>query len=130
MIEAVYANLGLLVLRVFAGLSLAFGHGIHKLPPSEKFIEGVANLGFPAPSLFGWAAGVSEFFGGILFALGLFTRLSALFMCMTMVVAGLLRHAPDPFSDKEKALLFGAIALAFLLMGSGKYGLDAMLRKK
>ncbi len=129
-IESASANFGLVVLRVFTGLSLAFGHGINKLPPSERFLEGVANMGFPAPSLFGWAAGFSEFFGGVLFAIGLFTRPSALFMFITMTVAALLRHAPDPFSDKEKALLFGVVALAFLLIGSGKIGLDAMLRKR
>ncbi|HEX9654906.1 MAG TPA: DoxX family protein [bacterium] len=129
-IESVAANFGLLILRVFTGLALALGHGINKMPPSERFIEGVSNLGFPAPLFFGWAAAFSELFGGILLAIGLFTRPSALLMFMTMMVAAFLRHAPDPFSDKEKALLFGVIALAFLLIGSGRFGLDAFLMKR
>jgi putative oxidoreductase len=29
------ADFGLLLLRVFAGLALAFAHGLGKLPPSE-----------------------------------------------------------------------------------------------
>lgn len=129
-IESTSANLGLLILRVFTGLSLAFGHGINKLPPSERFVEGVADLGFPAPAFFGWAAGVSEFFGGLLLALGLLTRPSAFFIFITMMVAAFVRHAPDPFSVKEKALLFAIVALALVLIGAGKYALDAALGKR
>lgn len=129
-IESGFANLGLLILRIFTGLSLAFGHGILKLPPSEKFIEGVANLGFPAPAFFAWAAVCTEFFGGLLLAVGLLTRPSAFFIFITMMVAAFLRHASDPYTVKEKALLFGVVAVVFLLIGSGKYALDAALRKR
>ncbi len=129
-INSPLANAGLTVLRVFTGLSLAFAHGIGKVPPSEQFIQGVAELGFPAAGFFAWAAGISEFFGSILLAAGLLTRPSALFVLITMVVAAFIRHAPDPFNVMEKALLYGFIALAFLLIGSGKYGLDAMIRGK
>ncbi|MBL0062594.1 MAG: hypothetical protein IPP40_14190 [bacterium] len=43
------ANFGLLVMRLIAGLGLAFGHGINKDAAPEKFIEGVAKIGFPYP---------------------------------------------------------------------------------
>lgn len=122
------ANAGLTLLRVFTGLSLAFAHGIGKLPPSEQFIQGVAKLGFPMAGFFAWAAGVSEFFGSLLLAAGLLTRPAALFVMMTMAVAAFIRHAPDPYNVMEKALLYGFVALAFLLIGSGRYGLDAMIR--
>ena len=56
-------DFGLLALRVFAGLSLAFGHGLGKLPVSSGFIEAVGNLGFPIPIVFAWAAVLSEFVG-------------------------------------------------------------------
>ena len=119
---------GLLVLRAFAGLALAFAHGLGKFPPSERFIAGVATMGFPAPALFAWAAAGAELIGGILLAIGLFTRPSAFLILATMATAGFIRHAPDPFSGKEKALLFGAVALLFLLAGAGRYSVDAMMR--
>jgi putative oxidoreductase len=123
------ANLGLFLLRVYAGLSLALAHGIHKFPPSARFIDGVADLGFPAPTLFAWLASCSELIGGILLAIGLFTRPSALMIGITVAVAGFLRHADDPFGSKEKAFLFLAISLLFLLIGGGKYALDRAFKK-
>ena len=111
-------------MRLFAGLSMALAHGLGKLPPSERFVEGVAKLGFPAPAFFAWAAGLSEFLGGLLLAIGLFTRPAAAMILITMLVAGLHRHAQDPFKDKEKAFLYAAIALACLGLGAGRASLD------
>ena len=54
---------GLLILRVFAGLSLALAHGLGKLPPSDRFIAGAAEMGFPLPALFAWAAALPESLG-------------------------------------------------------------------
>jgi uncharacterized membrane protein YphA (DoxX/SURF4 family) len=48
----------------------------------------------------------------------------------TMLVAGLGRHANDPFKDKEKAFLYAAIALACLGLGGGRLALDALLRRR
>lgn len=124
------AQFGLTFLRGFTGLSLAFAHGIGKIPPSERFIESVSRMGFPLPDFFAWAAGISEFFGGLLLAAGLMTRPSSFLIIVTMAVAAFVRHADDPFTTKEKALLFACVALLFLLVGCGKYGLDALIRRR
>ena len=121
-------DLGLLVLRVFTGLALALAHGRGKFPPSERFIDGVARMGFPLPEVFAWGAAGSELIGGTLLALGLLTRPSAALIAFTMGTAAFIRHAPDPFSGKEKALLFGLVALLFVLAGAGRYSIDALLR--
>lgn len=129
-IDSGFANVGLTLLRMFAGLVLSLGHGAAKIPPSEQFIEGVGNLGFPIAGFFAWAAACSEFFGGLLMAVGLLTRPAAFFILMTMSVAAGFWHAADPFGVKEQALLFAFIALTFVLIGSGKYGIDALLRRR
>lgn len=123
------ANLGLTLLRVFAGLALAFGHGLGKLPPGQGLVERAAQIGFPMPEAFAWAAAMSEFLGGIFLALGLFTRLSSFFIAAVMVTALLGVHAADPFAQQEKAFLFLFIAIAFLLKGAGDWSIDAFLRK-
>jgi len=123
-------NVGLMILRVFTGLVLASQHGIRKIPPHENFVQGVGELGFPLPEFFAWAAGSSEFFGGLLLAIGLLTRPAAFFILITMITAAFGRHAADPFSDKELALTFGFMALCFLLLGGGRYAIDAIIQRR
>jgi len=120
----------LTIARVFVGLAMAFAHGIGKLLPSERFIAGVANMGFPLPVVFAYAAAFSEGIGGILLAVGLLTRPSAFFILLTMLTAGFIRHSDDPFSTMEKSLLYAALALVFVAVGGGRYSVDAWLRKK
>jgi putative oxidoreductase len=123
------AQIGNLILRVFAGLSMAFAHGLPKFDQVEPFADKVAALGFPAEGFFAWAAILAEFVGGILLALGLGTRVAAFFMLITMLVAAFLSHGADPFSKQEKALLYAAVALYFVLTGGGRYAVDRWLRK-
>lgn len=123
------ANAGLTLLRIFTGISLAFAHGIGKIPPGEDFITGTANLGFPMPTLFSWAAALSEFLGGMCLALGLFTRVAAFFIAFVMLVAILGVHAADPYQKKELAFVYFFIAAAFMIKGSGDWSLDSFLRK-
>lgn len=122
------SQLGALFLRIFAGLGMALGHGYGKLPPPEGFVEGVADLGFPLPWLFAWAAAIAEFFGGLLLALGLLTRPAAFLILCTMLVAAFGRHAADPFSGKEMALLYAFITFFFVMAGGGRFSLDRFLR--
>jgi len=133
--NSILADLGFTAMRVSAGLMMAFGHGLAKVPPAAGFVETVGSLGFPSPTVFAWAAGLSELVGGLLIAVGLFTRPASLFLTATMGVAAFLRHGADPlFSregpSKELALLYFAAAVAFLLAGSGRFGLDCLLRRK
>jgi putative oxidoreductase len=125
------APISLVILRAYTGLALAFNHGLHKLPPSDRFIQRVGEMGFPQPEFFAYAAGISEFAGGIFLALGFLTRPSCFFIIITMMVAVFVRHAADPFGGgKELAATYAVIALFFLVSGSGKIGVDAVLWKK
>jgi len=128
--NTVTTDLSLTLLRVFIGLSMAFAHGIKKTPPSEGFIEHTGDLGFPLPILFAWSAGLAEFAGGILLAFGLFTRPAAFFVAITMFVAGFVNHAGDPYGNAEKAFMYFAIAVVYLVLGSGSYSLDNLFRRK
>jgi len=126
---SVAANAGLTLVRIFAGVSLALAHGLGKLPPKEGIVNATANMGFPMPTLFAWAAGLSEFVGGILLALGLLTRFAGFFIAFTMTTALLGVHWADPFAKKELAFLYLFIALTFMIKGANDWSIDGFLRK-
>lgn len=124
------ANAGLTLLRIFAGVALMASHGLGKMPPSEQFVQGTAEMGFPLPTLFAWSAALSEFLGGALLALGFLTRPASFFIACTMLVAAFGQHFNDPFGKKELALIYLFIAVCFLLKGAGDWSVDAFLRKR
>jgi putative oxidoreductase len=117
---------GLLVLRLWFGLVLAFGHGVGKIANYEKFVAGVGGKhGIPLPELTAPFAIASEFLGGILLAVGLFTRAAAVAIIGTMFVVAFWVHGSDPFMKKEFALAYAVAAIVVLISGPGKYSLDA-----
>ncbi|MEN0058042.1 MAG: DoxX family protein [Bdellovibrio sp.] len=129
-INTKFDDLALTVLRLFIGLTMAFSHGLGKMPPPEPLVSGVSALGFPAPEFFAWSAALAEFLGGILLAVGFLTRPAAAFVMLTMIVAAFGAHAADPFSTKEMALLYLFTSLFFVIHGAGRWSLDCFFTQK
>ncbi|WP_257455461.1 DoxX family protein [Archangium lipolyticum] len=124
------AVVGWTAVRVVFGLTLALLHGLPKVTGGvDQFARGVAALGFPYPTFFAWCAALAELVGGLLVAVGLFTRPAAAFATFTMVVA-LYRHRADPFARMELALLYFAVMFAALLIGAGPLSLDSKVRHR
>lgn len=121
------ADLGLAIVRVIAGLAIAFLHGIGKIPPSEGFTGMVGGMGMPAPALFAWLAALAEFVGGIMLALGLLTRPVAFVVLVHFLFVVFLAHAGDPMGDRELPIIFGSIAALFMLAGAGRFSIDALI---
>jgi putative oxidoreductase len=46
-----------------------------------------------------------------------------------MLVAVGIIHGSDPFGDKEHALIYLMAYLALWLLGSGRFSVDALIRK-
>ena len=117
-------NPGLLVLRVFLGAAM-LTHGWGKMFGGlGGFIDGVAKMGFPAPTLLGFLAAFAESFGAILLAIGLLTRPAAFLIAATMAGAALKVHAGQGFGAQELAWLYFFAAVFFLLKGAGKWSVD------
>lgn len=115
------------LLRITAGL-LFMQHGAQKL---FGWLDGrqVSDI----VSITG-AAGILEFFGGALIALGLLTRPVALILSGEMAVAYFWRHLPGGFwpilNRGELAALYCFIFLFFAAHGPGTWSLDALIRRK
>jgi putative oxidoreductase len=125
-----HRDLGLLILRASAGVFMAFGHGLGKL---QAVLAG--NLGFADPLGIGEAPSkllvvFAEFFCALAVALGFKVRWTAVPVAITMLVAGLVRHGPDPWGKKELALVYAAVFIAFVFTGGGRYAVDSLWRKR
>ena len=142
-------DFGLLVLRLSGFLLLGY-HGWGKITSlatggGERFVQGVAEMGFPAPLVFAWAAALAESVGAVLLATGLFTRAAAAGAAITMAVAAFARHhALDQalnalgiravsaeqlkeWGKPELALVYLLVFVGILLLGPGRYAFDNYL---
>ena len=127
MVSPISIESAAVLLRIWLG-AMMITHGFGKVfGDNSKFFAGVEKMGFPFPEFFGWAAALSEFAGGIFLILGLFTRFWSLMALATMVVAGFIRHADDPFRDKELAFTYMVISVVVFLLGPGRASVDRML---
>jgi putative oxidoreductase len=118
------------LLRVIAGGFLTV-HGSGKIVNPFGAAEMVEGLGF-YPGVF-WSPllAVTEFFGGILIALGLVTRPAA-FAGMIVLLVTVWFHwvtMGQGFSGAEKSLLWAAILAFFVVRGGNRHSIDARLGK-
>lgn len=125
------ANVGLLLLRLVAGLAFMF-HGWSKIQNPFAWMGAEA----PVPGILQALAALSEFGGGLAWILGALVPLASLGLFFTMAVA-VHFHAVvqgDPFVGRgasyELALLYLVIAVLMLTVGPGQYSVDAWLRRR
>lgn len=124
-----YRDWGLLILRVGIGIMFVL-HGFPKIigGPEKWAMLGKAmnalGINF-SPVFWGFMAAVSEFAGGILLALGFFTRPACFFLLCTMIVASSMHLSKgDSFVIYSHAMKSGILFLSLLFIGPGKYSLD------
>lgn len=129
------ADLGLLALRLTAGGLLA-GHGAQKLFGAfgGHGLEGTAgwleSIGLKPGKPWAALAGLSEFGGGMLTALGLGGPLGPIALQGAMATAARKAHWGKPIwttaGGAEEPALYAAIGLALAFAGPGRYSLDRL----
>lgn len=117
----------LLVLRLVAGLAFMF-HGWTKIQNPLGWMGAEATV----PGILQALAAVSEFFGGLAWILGLLTPLASFGILSTMSYAVYMQVSQgQPFigqgASYELALVYFSIALVLILIGPGRFSLDARL---
>ncbi len=118
-------DVGLLMLRLGTGLLMLFAHGMPKLLGfGDKAAVFPDPLGLGSPLSLALAV-FAEVFCAALIALGLFTRLAAVPLVITMLVAAFIIHADDPFRKMEFALVYAIPFLTLAFSGAGRFSLDA-----
>ena len=97
-------------------------------------IDGTAGffdkIGIPLPKLSVYLAGGTEFFGGILLAIGLATRPTATLLAFTMFVACFTVHSSAfgaANNGMEYPLTLAVVSLAYVFTGSGKLAIGRLI---
>lgn len=117
-------SISLLFLRVTIGiLMLTHGFGKFLMLTGDSPIEFADPIGLGVTASLALAV-FAEFFCSILLIFGVAARFSAIPLLITMLVAALIVHAPDPFIRKELPLLYAAVYAVFVFVGAGKYSID------
>ena len=120
-------DIGLLILRITIG-GLLFLHGIHKISAGiENQIQLLSNNGLPGQLMY--FVYISEVIAPVLLLMGVFTRISALTIVLTMIT--ILFVIPGPLlgldihgaSVIELQLLYLLIPMALFFTGPGRYRL-------
>ena len=118
------------LLRVVAGGFLTI-HGSQKITNPFGAAEMVEGLGFYPGAFWSLLLSCTEFFGGILIAIGLLTRPAA-FAGMFVLLVTVWFHwitVGQGFSGAEKSLLWAAILLFFVIRGGNRQSVDARIGK-
>lgn len=123
-------SLGLLALRVGIGSMMLLAHGWGKLANFGAYAERFPDpLGIGAvPTLA--VAVLAEALCSLLLITGLGTRFAALPPLATMLTAGLIVHAADPWAKQELPLIYAVGYLTLLLTGAGRFSLDAVFARR
>jgi putative oxidoreductase len=130
-----YRDTGIMLLRLGFGIMFVF----HGMPILMAGAEKWADIGGSMnqfgihfwPAFWGFMSAFTDFAGGILLIMGLFTRTVSVFMFLNMAVAVSV-HLKDPDFMKsgshatEDAIVF----LSLIFIGAGRFSLDGMLGKK
>lgn len=127
-------DIGLAIIRVIVGITF-LAHGSQKL--FQFGVPGVAgmmgHLGIPFPTLSAVLIIAAEFGGGLFLLLGLFTRLAAIPIAFSMLVAILQVHLKGGFflpTGFEYALVMLASTVALAIAGGGACALDNVIAKR
>ena len=126
-------SVALLVARLTVGiLFVSTGWGkVHNLP---KIVAYFGELHIPAPAFNAVLASFTELIGGTLLVVGLASRLAALPLMVTMVVAIVtakldeIHGLPDLFGEVEWTYL--VLLMVIVVFGPGKASLDALVRSR
>lgn len=126
-------SLPLLLMRLVLVVGF-FGPAKMKLNNFENIVSWFDSMNIPLPTLNAYLATTTETLGVILLFLGLGTRIIAIPLIITMIVAIVTVHLGHGFEAGENGfeipLYYIIMLITLLVYGSGKWSIDALINKK
>ncbi len=113
--------------------------GLQKLMALSAFAASLAGRGVPQSETWALIGATVEFVGGVLILTGFKTRYASLLMILFVIVATGISHRFWEYAEAARRLqesqffknlsIIGGFLLLFVT-GSGRFGLDALLRRR
>lgn len=119
-------NTGLLVLRIWFGLSMLVLHGWGKLVNHAELAQTFPDLFGFGPAVSAYLAIMAEVFCAALVVVGFATRLALIPLIITMGVAFFIAHGGALTGENSGELAFMYLGgyIALLLAGPGRFSVD------
>jgi len=129
--SALNTDIAALLLRVCFGATMLYSHGWGKFMKfiGDRPIKWADPIGL-GPEISLALASFAEVFCAGAIIVGLFTRLATIPLIVTMAVAVFVVHLDDPFKKLEMPIMYLIAYIAIMLIGSGRFSFDHLLRKK
>ena len=126
-------DLPLLFMRLILAVGF-YGPAMMKLKNIDNIIEWFGSIGIPMPALNAYLATGTETLGFVLLFLGLGTRIIAIPLIITMIVAIVTVHLGHGFeagnNGFEIPVYYMIMLFTLVVYGSGKISLDHLLNKQ
>jgi putative oxidoreductase len=126
--SSTFLSIGFAAVRIITGILMVY-HGLEIFDADKikGYSQWLTDLKFPAPLLMAYLGKGAEFVGGLLLVAGLFTRLAALTLAITMLVVCFVMGQGRIFTDDQHPFLFVLLAAVFFFTGAGKWSLDGLI---
>jgi putative oxidoreductase len=122
--EPVNEDLGYLFLRVGAGGTMFWWHGLPKLLSFSDRMDSFADPFGISPAISLVLIIIAEVLCSLLLVLGLWTRLATIPLIIGMSVIIFMVNGDSPFKDNELAIVYLIIFMTLFFTGSGRYSID------
>lgn len=122
------AGIVLAAARILIG-AFMFWHGqeVFDKEKMDEYGKWMVDLDFIFPSFIAYVGKSCEFISGILLCLGLFTRLAAFILIVTMSTITFGMGQGRIFMEDQHPFQFVVFGVLFLFLGGGDYSLDKKL---
>lgn len=128
---AFWQHLGFTIIRMITGLLMVY-HGWEVFDSSKMEEYGNWDMfkNYSSHSVWFYLGKGAEIVGGILLALGWFTRFAALMIAVVMLYISFFIGNGKVWSDSQHPFLFVLLALLFFFTGGGPWSIDALFFSK
>jgi len=125
-----WQNNGLAIIRIIVGFFMIYhGWEVFDAEKMKGYLDWDSFKGFSSPVVMVYMGKIAELVAGILFCLGLLTRLAALMIAVTMLYISFFVGEGRVWYQEQHPFLFVLLAMVFFFCGPGNFSLDKIISK-